>query len=115
MNFKICQPGEIRYDIINYPLLTDEQKNLVWLNEIETPYSEIQPHSERIIEHVSRLVKYHVEQATEEEKEALWDIYDDMTKKYTNYERYKSESMNKFIIKQQLRQIFPDQMMILMN
>ncbi len=82
MSFHICETEEIRYDIANYNSLTDEQKNLIWLNEVNQPYDKIERKYRIMMEHTSRLVKIYIETVNEEDKQALWDLYDDFTKLY---------------------------------
>ncbi len=89
MSFKIYKAEEVRYDIANYNESTDEQKNLIWLNEVKNPYNNIEKKFRIMMEHTSRLVKIYIETSDEEEKQALWDVYDDFTRMYCDRLKYR--------------------------
>ena len=107
MSFKLCYPGEVRYDIANYASSTDEQKNLIWLHEVNKPYEVIDKSSRVLMEHSSRLVKAYIE-ADEEEKTALWQVCDDMTKIYADFPKWQQLHTKKKHIREYLQKVYPD-------
>ncbi len=107
MDFKICIPGEIRYDIANYNILNDEQKNLLWINELQTPYNNGTLAEKVLMKHASMLVKSYIE-ATEDEKTILWIVYDDLSRKYSDFDKWKGIEIKKKIVKEYLQKAYPD-------
>ena len=107
MSFKICQPGEVRYDIANYITSTDEQKNLIWLNEIDKSYDMIDKSGRALMEHTSKLVKAYIE-SSDEEKAALWSVYDEMSKIYSDYQKWQQICIKKKHIREYLHKVYPD-------
>ena len=89
MSFKICKKEDVRYDIANYNILSDEQKDLIWLNEVGKPYNSIERKYRIMMEHTSRLVKIYIETPNEEDKQALWDLYDDFTRLYCDRTKWR--------------------------
>lgn len=82
MEFHLCETEEIRYDIANYNSATDDQKSLIWMNEVGKSYDQIERKFRIMMEHTSRLVKIYIETVAEEDKQWLWDLYDDFTRLY---------------------------------
>ena len=88
MSFKICDDNDIRYDIAYYHTATDDEKNMIWLNEIGKPYNEIEDYFRRMMEQTSRLVKIYINTNDEKDKEALWNTYDRFTKLFCDRQKY---------------------------
>lgn len=107
MSFKICQPGEVRYDIANYITSTDEQKDLIWLNEVNKKYDNINRSSRLLMEHSSKLVKAYIE-ASQEDKDVLWQVYDDMSKIYSDFPKWRHIYTKKKHIREYLEKVYPD-------
>lgn len=107
MSFKICCPGEVRYDIANYATATDEEKNLIWLNEVNKSYDVIDKSSKLLMEHTSKLVKSYIE-ASDEDKQILWSVYDELTKIYADFPKWQHLSTRKKHIRDYLQKVYPD-------
>lgn len=69
--------------------MTDEEKSLVWLNEVGKPYEQIERKYRIMMEHTSRLVKIYIETTDEEDKQYLWDLYDAFTRIYCDVLKFR--------------------------
>lgn len=77
----------IRYDVANYHRATDEEKNIFWLKEINRPLEKISFHSRVKMDHTSRLVEIYIN-ASEEEQQVLWKLYDNFSQLYCDNEQW---------------------------
>jgi hypothetical protein len=49
---KICDVNDIRYDIAYYHMATDEEKNIIWMNELNIPYTMINEYNKKCMEKI---------------------------------------------------------------
>lgn len=77
----------IRHDVANYYLATDEEKNTFWMKELNKPYITI-GYEERVrMIHTSKLVEFYIA-ASELDRSILWSVYDQQTQMYCDRERF---------------------------
>jgi hypothetical protein len=77
-----------RYDLAVYNDMTMPEKDLFWIEEIGKFHDEVSVYARTKFSHTSRCIKAYIE-ATDEEKKTLWDLYDPLSRRWCDYEKWK--------------------------
>ena len=108
MDFKICKKNEVRHDIANYIMATEEQKELFWITLYHKHYNNTTLLERINMEHLSRLVKAYIE-ADEDAKNILWEKYDKSTQQYCDYVKCENIKQEKINMKLYFKMLIPNQ------
>jgi hypothetical protein len=83
-----------RYDIANYNGLSKSEKDLFWIEEVGKFHDEVSLHARTTYSHISTCINEYLK-ATDEEKNILWNLFDPLTKRYSDYKKWEESQKSK--------------------
>jgi hypothetical protein len=84
----------LKYTLLNYVDMSEEEKNLFWIETLGKLHDEVSLNARTTLEHVSKCLQEY-KNASSEQKDILWNLYDPLTKRLCDHDKWiRSETEN---------------------